>query len=90
MAEVRAVVQLNEDEYASLVKDITDVLENEKDAAERDRKLRMLLQHRGFMTSGYDDNWKVPAGPVTPGLEAKKAAKTGKTRKATKAKKATR
>lgn len=79
MAEVRVVVQLNEDEYASLLKDVTDVFENEKDSGERNRKLRMLLQHRGYVTSGFDDNWKVPEETAAP--KAKSASKATKSKR---------
>ncbi|MFN2447401.1 MAG: hypothetical protein ABR606_17675 [Vicinamibacterales bacterium] len=81
MAEVRVVVQLDEDEYATLLKDVTDVFENESNASERNRKLRMLLQHRGYMTSGYDDNWKVPEG--TGASKAKSPNKARQTKKST-------
>ena len=83
MAEMRVVVQLSESEYATLVKDVTEVFENEQDPFERDRKLRMLLQYRGYMTDGYKENWSIP--DVKPATSAKR----GKAKKAKKAKTST-
>jgi hypothetical protein len=73
---------LIEAEYETLLNDVTEVFENEKDPTERNRKLRMLLQFRGYMTAGCEENWKVPE--ETAGRKARA------TKKATKAKKSKR
>jgi hypothetical protein len=70
---------LIEAEYETLLNDVTEVFENEKDPTERNRKLRMLLQFRGYMTGGYEENWKVPE--ETAGRKARPAEKTTKAKK---------
>lgn len=82
MAEMRVVVQLSDAEYERLLEDVTDVFENEANAGERTRKLRMLLQYRGYMTSGYEEKWSIPDAESAPRRTASKAGK--KTKKAKK------
>lgn len=65
MAEMRVVVQLSEKEYQTLLADVTEVFESEHDAVERDRKLRMLLQYRGYMTGGFEERWTLPETPAS-------------------------
>jgi len=78
MAEMRVVVQLSDAEYNALLDDVTQVFTSEANAGERSRQLRMLLQYRGFMTSGYDDKWSIPDAEPAGG----RRRTAGKSRKA--------
>lgn len=81
MAEMRVVVQLDEQEYQTLLRDLTEVFDGETDRGLRDRKLRMLLQHRGYVTSAYDGDWKVGESTSVDRAAPKAAGRRASTKK---------